>query len=546
MKISTPILLIAVCAGCAGGGAGDIAEDGTDSLAADSRAAGALGADALSCRKLTLTSGKIGSGQSASSLAAKDQSGTQDSWTKYVEFSKGSNATCLFSLGSGVPASSVSALSLEVNYRGPTKAEMLWVFEALDPTAGAWVSIADNGFAADWVWSAATRPLPGVGARFINAKGEIQVRYRTSSKLDASQLDLWILRVAPGSADAGVPPAQPDAGGSADAGGGLDAGPAFDSGTGSDAGAGADAGSIADAGAGADAGPVCIPACTGKQCGSDGCGGTCGACGAGQSCSASGQCETPSGWWKPTNDMPLHFHWQLMDTFAYPSDVVAGQTVYDIDGDLNTAETVAQLHAAGFKVICYMEVGSVENYRADYQDFVNAGVVGKAMPDWPGEYWLDISTDANIAKILPLMQKRMVNWCKEKGFDAIEPDTSDVEGAPSAQVLKYNKQIAEMAHALGLGIGLKNHAGSDLAALEPYYDWSLVEQCWEYQECDSFVDTFLAKNKPVWNVEYNVAPNCAQANAWHMISMRRDLDLVGPRASGYVYQPCMADSKTTW
>ncbi len=35
---------------------------------------------------------------------------------------------------------------------------------------------------------------------------------------------------------------------------------------------------------------VCTPQCTGKKCGPDGCGGTCGTCPAGQQCNASGQC----------------------------------------------------------------------------------------------------------------------------------------------------------------------------------------------------------------------------------------------------------------
>ncbi|HEY3446513.1 MAG TPA: DUF4082 domain-containing protein [Myxococcales bacterium] len=35
----------------------------------------------------------------------------------------------------------------------------------------------------------------------------------------------------------------------------------------------------------------CTPSCSGKQCGSDGCGGTCGACASGQSCSSAGLCQ---------------------------------------------------------------------------------------------------------------------------------------------------------------------------------------------------------------------------------------------------------------
>lgn len=39
----------------------------------------------------------------------------------------------------------------------------------------------------------------------------------------------------------------------------------------------------------------CVPQCAGKQCGPDGCGSTCGACGAGQTCSTAGTCGcTPS------------------------------------------------------------------------------------------------------------------------------------------------------------------------------------------------------------------------------------------------------------
>jgi hypothetical protein len=39
----------------------------------------------------------------------------------------------------------------------------------------------------------------------------------------------------------------------------------------------------------------CTPQCSGKQCGSDGCGGSCGTCGSGQTCSASGQCTGGGG-----------------------------------------------------------------------------------------------------------------------------------------------------------------------------------------------------------------------------------------------------------
>jgi hypothetical protein len=44
-------------------------------------------------------------------------------------------------------------------------------------------------------------------------------------------------------------------------------------------------------GAALGGGGGCTPSCTGKMCGSDGCGGTCGTCATGQTCSSAGQCQ---------------------------------------------------------------------------------------------------------------------------------------------------------------------------------------------------------------------------------------------------------------
>lgn len=41
-------------------------------------------------------------------------------------------------------------------------------------------------------------------------------------------------------------------------------------------------------------GTSCLPNCTGKQCGSDGCSGSCGTCASGYTCTASGACQSPT------------------------------------------------------------------------------------------------------------------------------------------------------------------------------------------------------------------------------------------------------------
>jgi hypothetical protein len=252
--------------------------------------------------------------------------------------------------------------------------------------------------------------------------------------------------------------------------------------------------------------------------------------------------------WAPTSSAPLHLHWQLSTALAIPGDVVAGQTVYDIDGETNSAATVASLHALGpdVKVICYVDVGTYENYRSDAASFP-ASVLG-ATNGWPGEQWLDVRQQS---VLLPIMKARFQNWCIAKGFDAIEPDNLDgwenTTGFPLTQAdgISYVTAIASLAHSLGLSIGLKN-LPDQAANLEPTFDWALDEQCFQYAECSSYTSSFLAKGKAVWDIEYSTMPDCTTANTMMMNAEFRDLNLVGPSNAGYVYDTCVPDTQTTW
>ncbi len=58
--------------------------------------------------------------------------------------------------------------------------------------------------------------------------------------------------------------------------------------------------------------------------------------------------------------------------------------------------------------------------------------------------------------------------------------------------------------------------------------------------------SFLPAGKAVFDVEYNVSPDCTQAGQAHMNAQKTDLDLVGATTSGYLYTPCVPDSQTTW
>ena len=65
-------------------------------------------------------------------------------------------------------------------------------------------------------------------------------------------------------------------------------------------------------------------------------------------------------WWQPT--VGTTWQWQLLDL---PLDTSIEAEMYDIEMFDNDAETVADLHAQGHKVVCYISVGSWEDWRPD-------------------------------------------------------------------------------------------------------------------------------------------------------------------------------------
>lgn len=199
--------------------------------------------------------------------------------------------------------------------------------------------------------------------------------------------------------------------------------------------------------------------------------------------------------WRP--EPGTTFEWQL-DT---PVNLEIPAEVYDIELFDNDARTVRQLHARGRKVICYISVGSWENWRPDRYQFPES-VIGKPYEGWEGERWLDIR---QIDLLAPVMGARL-DECQAKGFDGVEPDNIDgyqsetgFSLTPEAQ-FRYNRWIAEEAHARGLSIGLKND-GEQASVLEPYFDWALTEDCYADDWCED-MEPFIEAGKAVFMVEY--------------------------------------------
>ena len=72
--------------------------------------------------------------------------------------------------------------------------------------------------------------------------------------------------------------------------------------------------------------------------------------------------------------------------------------MYDIDLFDNDVAAVAALHAQGSVVICYISVGSWEDWRPDAGQFPSE-VLGNDYEGWPGEKWLDIRRIHNPSRV---------------------------------------------------------------------------------------------------------------------------------------------------
>lgn len=189
--------------------------------------------------------------------------------------------------------------------------------------------------------------------------------------------------------------------------------------------------------------------------------------------------------------------------YAGKLDTSVAAAVYDLDVNDTTAATVAALHKAGAKVVCYVDVGTWEKWRPDAGKFPKS-VLGKPDGGWPGERWLDVRQ----TKILePLMDARMA-LCASKGFDGVDPDNMDgfenKTGFPLtyADSLAYDTWVARDAHEHGLTAAQKGD-NDQVKDLVKVFDYAVVEQCYKQGWCKQFT-LYTNQNRLVVDVEYGL------------------------------------------
>lgn len=230
---------------------------------------------------------------------------------------------------------------------------------------------------------------------------------------------------------------------------------------------------------------------------------------------------THGGRWAP-GPTTAAWQWQLQGKI----DTSVPACVYELDGFETSKATVAKLQAQGVKVICYLDVGSWEEYRPDAGEFPKSSL-GDVYEGWEEERWLDI---AHFRKFAPIMEKR-ISMCAYKGFDGVEPDNiagwENKTGFPltRADQRRYNLWIARQVHKRGMAVALKNDP-KQAKELVHAFDFAVVEECFHYEECGYF-EPFVKHGKAVFEAEYELPPTkfCAQAKELRFSAIRKGLEL---------------------
>jgi chitodextrinase len=226
-----------------------------------------------------------------------------------------------------------------------------------------------------------------------------------------------------------------------------------------------------------------------------------------------------SGIWQPAPGTS----WQIQ--LDGPLDTSFDVDMYMVDLFDTTQADVALLHERGRVVICHFSAGLRESWRSDATAFPGA-VVG-AGTGVAGENWLDIR---RLDLLTPLMQGRL-DRAAQLGCDGVAPDNVDGFSAASGfplsadDQLGYNRWLSEQAHARNLSVGLANDP-EQVVDLIGYYDWAIVERCFQFAECDR-LSPFVEAGKAVFGIEYDLTAGafCPQADQLGLDFLKKKPDL---------------------
>lgn len=167
-----------------------------------------------------------------------------------------------------------------------------------------------------------------------------------------------------------------------------------------------------------------------------------------------------------------------------------------------------------------------------------------ADPDWRDEFLLDLRTADQRERIAEIAGAA-VEECAEQGFVAVEFDNLDSftrsHGLLSSRdAVALAELLLDRAHEAGLAAAQKNAPELAPRLREAGYDFALVEECAQFDECATLAETY---GDAVVDIEYTDAQDvpfadfCAAEDRPHGVVLR-DRDVVPEGAPGHVARWC--------
>ena len=163
-------------------------------------------------------------------------------------------------------------------------------------------------------------------------------------------------------------------------------------------------------------------------------------------------------------------------------------------------------------------------------------------PEWGGEFLIDIST-SELRSTAAAHVQQMIETCASKGYNAVEFDNLDSftryddSGFTQADAVEYATLLVTNTHALGLAAAQKNTA--ELLGFKDAigFDFAVVEQCGEFDECEQFSTAY---NEAMVDIEYQDSSftNACSAIGGTSAVVRRDVGVTAPGSSTYVIDQC--------
>lgn len=147
----------------------------------------------------TTTNGAAG-GQPVSNLHIQDQTGLQNDWNKYVEFTTPGSQKYIgyrsYALPTTINPTTITALQLKANYLGSVKSYQTWTWTIYNWSTKKWVVLGNNNGALNGQWKLFTFKAGGTLRAYINSSRELRVRLQANNTKGNMALDYEALTVS--------------------------------------------------------------------------------------------------------------------------------------------------------------------------------------------------------------------------------------------------------------------------------------------------------------------------------------------------------------